>query len=58
MHRDLKPENFLLSDKSEDAKLKATDFGTSIFFEEGQVFTEAVGTPLYVAPEVRRRALQ
>ena len=53
MHRDLKPENFLLSDKSEDAKLKATDFGTSIFFEEGEVFTEAVGTPLYVAPEVR-----
>ena len=33
MHRDLKPENFLLADKSENAPLKATDFGLSIFFK-------------------------
>jgi calcium-dependent protein kinase len=35
MHRDLKPENFLLADKSENAPLKATDFGLSIFFKPG-----------------------
>lgn len=35
MHRDLKPENFLLSDKSENALLKATDFGLSVFIQEG-----------------------
>lgn len=35
MHRDLKPENFLLASKDEDAPLKATDFGLSVFIEEG-----------------------
>jgi len=35
MHRDLKPENFLLSTKDDDATLKATDFGLSVFIEEG-----------------------
>lgn len=37
MHRDLKPENFLLSSKDEDAMLKATDFGLSVFIEEGEM---------------------
>lgn len=36
MHRDLKPENFLLSSKDEAAMLKATDFGLSVFIEEGE----------------------
>ncbi|KAL6994780.1 Calcium-dependent protein kinase 29 [Sarracenia purpurea var. burkii] len=36
MHRDLKPENFLLVSRDEDAALKATDFGLSVFIEEGQ----------------------
>ena len=35
MHRDLKPENFLLASKDENAALKATDFGLSVFIEEG-----------------------
>ncbi|KAJ6827651.1 calcium-dependent protein kinase 2-like [Iris pallida] len=35
MHRDLKPENFLLATKDEGAMLKATDFGLSVFIEEG-----------------------
>jgi calcium-dependent protein kinase len=35
IHRDLKPENFLLLSKDEDAPLKATDFGLSVFFKEG-----------------------
>lgn len=51
--RDLKPENFLLSDKSEDAPLKATDFGLSVFYKPGQVFNDIVGSAYYVAPEVR-----
>ena len=51
--RDLKPENFLLADKSADAPLKATDFGLSVFYKPGQVFTDIVGSAYYVAPEVR-----
>jgi calcium-dependent protein kinase len=35
LHRDLKPENFLLSSKDAGAALKATDFGLSVFIEEG-----------------------
>lgn len=38
MHRDLKPENFLLSSKDKNAKLKATDFGLSVFIEESKYF--------------------
>lgn len=56
IHRDLKPENFLLSDKTPNAQLKATDFGLSSFFQEGQIFTDIVGSAYYVAPEVLRRA--
>ncbi|KZV42812.1 calcium-dependent protein kinase 11-like [Dorcoceras hygrometricum] len=33
MHRDLKPENFLFDTPDEDAKLKATDFGLSVFYK-------------------------
>ncbi|XP_042520551.1 calcium-dependent protein kinase 2-like [Macadamia integrifolia] len=56
MHRDLKPENFLLSSKGEGAKLKATDFGLSVFIEEGRVYRDIVGSAYYVAPEVLRRS--
>eukprot|EP00475_Leptophrys_vorax_P030938 TRINITY_DN4668_c0_g2_i1.p1 TRINITY_DN4668_c0_g2~~TRINITY_DN4668_c0_g2_i1.p1 ORF type:complete len:487 (-),score=78.41 TRINITY_DN4668_c0_g2_i1:262-1722(-) len=52
IHRDLKPENFLLANKREDAPLKVTDFGLSVFFKDGEVFTETVGSAFYVAPEV------
>ncbi|TQE13871.1 hypothetical protein C1H46_000502 [Malus baccata] len=52
MHRDLKPENFLLVNKDNDFSLKAIDFGLSVFFKPGQVFTDVVGSPYYVAPEV------
>lgn len=38
MHRDLKPENFLYAGKSEDAQLKAIDFGLSIFFRPGEFY--------------------
>ncbi|XP_022895308.1 calcium-dependent protein kinase 11-like [Olea europaea var. sylvestris] len=52
MHRDLKPENFLFDTPDEDAKLKATDFGLSVFFKPGQYLSDVVGSPYYVAPEV------
>ena len=37
MHRDLKPENFLFASTSEDAPLKATDFGLSMFYKPGML---------------------
>ncbi|KAL2921011.1 Calcium-dependent protein kinase 24 [Bienertia sinuspersici] len=55
IHRDLKPENFLFANKNESAVLKAIDFGLSIFFEPGQRFSEIVGSPYYMAPEVLKR---
>lgn len=47
------PENFLLTDKTEAAEVKATDFGLSVFFKDGQEFSDIVGSAYYVAPEVR-----
>jgi len=55
MHRDIKPENFLLLSKDEDAPLKATDFGLSVFFKEGEVLRDIVGSAYYIAPEVLKR---
>ncbi|KAK6941843.1 EF-hand domain [Dillenia turbinata] len=55
MHRDLKPENFLFGNKKETAPLKAIDFGLSVFFKPGEKFTEIVGSPYYMAPEVLKR---
>ncbi|XP_057982137.1 calcium-dependent protein kinase 8-like [Malania oleifera] len=55
MHRDLKPENFLFANMKETAPLKAIDFGLSVFFKPGERFTEIVGSPYYMAPEVLRR---
>ncbi|KAM0913098.1 hypothetical protein ACQ4PT_012372 [Festuca glaucescens] len=48
MHPYLKPENFLYAGKNEDAQLKAIDF-------YGERFSENVGSPYYMAPEVLRR---
>ncbi|XWS66550.1 hypothetical protein CRYUN_Cryun05aG0209300 [Craigia yunnanensis] len=52
MHRDLKPENFLFVNEEEDSPLKAIDFGLSIFFKPGDILSDVVGSPYYVAPEV------
>lgn len=55
MHRDLKPENFLFVDDAEESPLKMIDFGLSVFFQPGEIFTEVVGSPYYVAPEVLKK---
>ncbi|XP_073002184.1 calcium-dependent protein kinase 29-like [Typha latifolia] len=55
IHRDLKPENFLLASKDDNADIKATDFGLSVFIEEGKVYHELVGSAYYVAPEVLKK---
>ncbi|KAF2291950.1 hypothetical protein GH714_042292 [Hevea brasiliensis] len=55
IHRDLKPENFLLLSKDENAPLKATDFGLSVFYKPGEVFKDIVGSAYYIAPEVLKR---
>ena len=55
MHRDLKPENFLMADESEEAELKATDFGLSVYLQSDKRLNDLVGSAFYVAPEVLRR---
>lgn len=56
MHRDLKPENFLLTSRNADqTEIKATDFGLSVFFKPKERFSELVGSPYYVAPEVLKK---
>ncbi|KAG5562638.1 hypothetical protein RHGRI_005384 [Rhododendron griersonianum] len=55
MHRDLKPENFLFVNQEEESPLKTIDFGLSVFFRPGETFTDVVGSPYYVAPEVLRK---
>ncbi|KAK7404494.1 hypothetical protein VNO78_05427 [Psophocarpus tetragonolobus] len=55
IHRDLKPENFLFADSNETAPLKSIDFGLSTFYVQGERFSEIVGSPYYMAPEVLRR---
>ncbi|XP_073147642.1 calcium-dependent protein kinase 29 [Henckelia pumila] len=56
MHRDLKPENFLMVNTTEDSPLMATDFGLSVFIEEGRTYREIVGSAYYIAPEVLGRS--
>ncbi|KAL1803099.1 hypothetical protein ACET3Z_031746 [Daucus carota] len=55
IHRDLKPENFLLLNDDENAPLKATDFGLSVFYKQGDQFKDIVGSAYYIAPEVLKR---
>jgi len=41
--------------KNETAPLKPIDFGLSVFFKPSDKFTEIVGSPYYMAPEVLKR---
>ncbi|KAI3721910.1 hypothetical protein L2E82_32929 [Cichorium intybus] len=55
IHRDLKPENFLFFSEEEDSLLKSIDFGLSVFFKPGEIFSDTVGSAYYMAPEVLRK---
>ena len=53
VHRDLKPENILLSDPSDEATIKITDFGLSkIMKRKSDLLHSRCGTPAYAAPEL------
>ncbi|KAF8646181.1 hypothetical protein HU200_065941 [Digitaria exilis] len=55
MHRDLKPENFLFATRSQGCLRSSILFMTSIGLYAGERFTEIVGSPYYMAPEVLKR---
>mmetsp|Transcript_7440 Transcript_7440/g.33079 ORF Transcript_7440/g.33079 Transcript_7440/m.33079 type:complete len:240 (-) Transcript_7440:2723-3442(-) len=63
VHRDIKPDNILCLRNTRPYTCKLADFGLSNFIAEKSitqrdsdlVFSSAVGTPLYVAPELIRR---
>ena len=57
VHRDLKPENIIYSDRSEDAKIKISDFGLSrdTSGKGDRPLKTSCGTPGYVAPEIIRQ---
>ena len=48
-HRDIKPENILMVGESD---IKLTDFGFANFLDSKTKFTQVLGSPLYMAPEV------
>ncbi|CAI5973530.1 unnamed protein product [Closterium sp. NIES-65] len=52
MHRDVKPENVLLRREDDDVDVAVIDYGVSVFFNPGERFSEIVGSPFYIAPEV------
>eukprot|EP01103_Thecamoeba_quadrilineata_P008336 TRINITY_DN180_c0_g2_i2.p1 TRINITY_DN180_c0_g2~~TRINITY_DN180_c0_g2_i2.p1 ORF type:complete len:383 (+),score=107.78 TRINITY_DN180_c0_g2_i2:50-1198(+) len=57
VHRDLKPENLLLSSKEEDAYIKIADFGLAKKIKsKSERMSEAVGTLMYIAPEIIKMA--
>ncbi|CAN8067126.1 unnamed protein product [Agarophyton chilense] len=52
VHRDIKPENILVDNRSNKWPVKLTDFGLSEKMQPNQLLTDAIGTPLFVAPEI------
>ena len=57
VHRDLKPENILLVDKTENSRLKITDFGLSKIIGPNEKCNEEYGTLCYIAPEIIQQKL-
>eukprot|EP00727_Mastigamoeba_balamuthi_P009641 m51a1_g53 putative camk cdpk protein kinase (453) ;mRNA; f:172533-174210 len=53
-HRDLKPENILFETKG-GTRIKLADFGLGRFYDNSGYMQTAVGTPLYMAPEIKTR---
>lgn len=53
VHRDIKLENVLMqTDNKDDLTLKITDFGFAKLFNKGELLTDILGSPLYMAPEI------
>ncbi|KAF4360916.1 hypothetical protein G4B88_000547 [Cannabis sativa] len=57
MHRDLKPENFLLVNRDEHSPIKATDFGLSVFIEQGWL-ADLIAKMLRIDPRRRITAAE
>jgi calcium-dependent protein kinase len=56
VHRDIKPENIIIHREAEPGQLKLIDFGASQLFSEEEILKRRIGTVLYMAPEVIRKA--
>ncbi|KAL4465979.1 hypothetical protein ABPG74_004216 [Tetrahymena malaccensis] len=55
LHRDIKPENILLGSKEDLSKLKLSDFGLSVKYQDGVPFksySQKCGTVIFMAPEI------
>ena len=57
MHRDLKPENLLCEENADDVDnneiyIKLTDFGFATKYDANNKETLALGSPIYMAPEL------
>lgn len=52
VHRDIKPENILVDNHSHRWPVKLTDFGLSAKMQPDKLLYAALGTPLFVAPEI------
>ncbi|KAF6137432.1 hypothetical protein GIB67_009908 [Kingdonia uniflora] len=55
IHQDLKPENFLFANKKETAALKRLILDCQFSLNLGERFTEIVGSPYYMAPEILKQ---
>lgn len=52
VHRDIKPENILVDNHTKKWPVKLTDFGFSEKIRPDELLHDAIGTPLFVAPEI------
>jgi serine/threonine-protein kinase len=50
LHRDLKPSNILLDER---LRARVSDLGLAVEVHDGELLKEVVGTPGYLAPEIR-----
>lgn len=51
-HRDIKAENIMFVEKSFDSIIKLIDFGFATVIDPKNKFSELMGSPFYLAPEV------